>query len=222
MVYAFSLLGSLLSTSPAVADTPGEPIRSVATLDGQVVAEAWVTVTDPSPRTILQGVAGRVEQAGGVKVQRSVERSDGYVEMDVTWYIPEDNWPELQEWLFANYDAEFETSEYEPDSSGEAGSRVISLLVEASTPSEPVAYLQIGPSAGIAYPAAGPGLGLAQPIGVRAMFFRDFSLDAAVSTVWLTQSKENRKVKVICRGGLPRQDAARRVREHQVTAREIT
>jgi len=183
MVATLSLLAAL--AAPALAETyeevdewppdgPAEPEQQV-----RVVDEAWLTLTDAAPRTFVQDIERRVLSTGAIEVGRSVSKSGEYIEIDVTWHVPEREWPELRAWMLGLPRADFETRRLTPDEQVGEGARVVAVSVDVSTPMEAEPLLQVGPTVGITAPIAGDGLGLARPIGARVLFEREFSMDAA-------------------------------------------
>ena len=184
MVYVYSFLLTLIGAPPALAETNAESDEQAASgsdgdLGDRVVEESWLYVTDASPYSYVNDFEQRVLDAGGREMSRSVSQSDGDIQIDVTWHIPEHAWPALRRRIAAMPDTDFETTRLLADEIMGEGSSVVALSIDVSNPYEPEAYFQIGPTIGITAPIAERGLGLGQPIGARALFDRDFSVDAA-------------------------------------------
>jgi hypothetical protein len=184
---SLSILGLLAAISaPASAEDDYRELNERPELDqrgqeesNRVVDEAWLTLTDMSPRSLVKDIEQQVLQAGGEEVDRSVSKTDDYVEIDVTWHVPVDEWPKLRTWLIDLPRSDFETQRLSPDEVEGKGPRVVAVSASVSSPLAPEPLLQFGPSIGLAAPIAGDGLGLARPIGARVLFERDFSMDAA-------------------------------------------
>ncbi len=166
-------------TQPAPVDTPSQHDHAAEERPIRVVEEAWVRLTDLAPQSVVRDFEEQVQKAGGKEVRQSVSKTDDYVEIDVIWHVPTENWPALRSWMMGLSQANIETQRFPPDEVEGTGPRMVEVSANISTPYAAEPLLQLGPTIGMTAPIAGDGLGLGRSFGARVLFGRDFSMDTA-------------------------------------------